>query len=79
METGSDMSSSMTTAIEAPVSNTILATGGSGKERNLVIDHQKNIPGTIVGTKQTPLNDKCIRAMTPDEWAKLQGSKDTGS
>ena len=65
-------------SIEAPVSNTILATGGSGKERNLVIDHQDHIPGTIVGTKQTPLNDKCIRAMTPDEWAKLQGFKGYG-
>ena len=65
-------------SIEAPVSNTILATGGSGKERNLVIDYQEHIPGTIVGTKQTPLNDKCIRAMTPDEWAKLQGFKGYG-
>jgi DNA (cytosine-5)-methyltransferase 1 len=64
--------------IKAPVSNTILATGGSGKERNLVIDHQEHIPGTIVGTKQTPLNDECIRAMTPDEWAKLQGFKGYG-
>ena len=65
-------------SIEAPVSNTILATGGSGKERNLVVDHQEHIPGTIVGTKQTPLNNKCIRAMTPDEWAKLQGFKGYG-
>ena len=64
--------------IESPVSNTILATGGSGKERNLVIDPQADIPGTIVGTKQTPLNDRCIRAMTPDEWAKLQGFKGYG-
>ena len=64
--------------IETPISNTILAIGGSGKERNLVIDYQKEIPGTIVSTKKTPLNDKCIRAMTPDEWAKLQGFKGYG-
>lgn len=65
-------------SIDKPISNTILATGGSGKERNLVIDYQKNIPGTIVGTKKSPLNDRCIRIMTPDEWAKLQGFKGYG-
>ena len=64
--------------IESPISNSILATGGSGKERNLIIDPQENIPGTILGTKQTPLNDKCIRTMTPDEWAKLQGFMEYG-
>lgn len=59
--------------IKNPVSNTILATGGSGKERNLVYDKQENIYGKTVKGKQTPLNNEGIRAMTPNEWAKLQG------
>ncbi|MBO5376881.1 MAG: DNA (cytosine-5-)-methyltransferase [Ruminiclostridium sp.] len=59
--------------IEHPVSNAILATGGSGKERNLVIDPKKDVAGKVVASKQTPLNDKGIRAMTPREWGKLQG------
>lgn len=58
-----------------PISNTLLATGGSGKERNLVYDIQKDIIGKKVKGKQTPLNDEGIRAMTPNEWAKLQGFK----
>lgn len=59
--------------IESPVANTILATGGSGKERNLVYDPQDIIPGMIYPTKATPLNDSCVRFMTPREWGKLQG------
>lgn len=59
--------------IEHPISNAILATGGSGKERNLVIDPKEGVAGKIVPSKQTPLNDKGIRAMTPREWGKLQG------
>lgn len=59
--------------IEHPVSNAILATGGSGKERNLVYDPKEGIAGKVVPPKQTPLNDKGIRAMTPREWGKLQG------
>lgn len=59
--------------IEHPVSNAILATGGSGKERNLVIDPKEGVSGKVVPSKQTPLNDKGIRAMTPREWGKLQG------
>lgn len=59
--------------IEHPISNAILATGGSGKERNLVIDHKEGVAGKVVPAKQTPLNDKGIRAMTPREWGKLQG------
>lgn len=59
--------------IEHPVANTIMATGGSGKERNLVFDPQDNIAGMILSTKKTPLNDKGIRVMTPREWGKLQG------
>jgi len=59
--------------IEHPIANTILATGGSGKERNLVFDPQDGIAGMIVSTKTTPLNSKGIRVMTPREWGKLQG------
>lgn len=59
--------------IEHPISNAILATGGSGKERNLVLDPKEGVAGKIVPSKQTPLNDKGIRAMTPREWGKLQG------
>lgn len=59
--------------IKHPVANTIMATGGSGKERNLVFDPQDNIAGMILPTKKTPLNDKGIRIMTPREWGKLQG------
>lgn len=56
-----------------PYSNAILATGGSGKERNLVYDPQEGISGMIVKNKQTPINDEHIRHMTPREWGKLQG------
>lgn len=59
--------------IESPVSNAILATGGSGKERNLVLDPKEGVAGKIYPTKHTPLNDKGIRVMTPREWGKLQG------
>lgn len=59
--------------IAHPIANTIMATGGSGKERNLVIDIQDGIAGTVYPTKHTPLNNRCIRVMTPREWGKLQG------
>lgn len=59
--------------IEHPIANTILATGGSGKERNLVFDPQEGIAGKLIPTKSTPLNDQGIRVMTPREWGKLQG------
>ena len=59
--------------IKHPISNALLATGGSGKERNLVYDPQEGIGGQTVKFKKTPLNDEGIRMMTPDEWAKLQG------
>ena len=59
--------------IKSPLANTLLATGGSGKERNLVLDPQPNIPGTIVPGKHSPINDDCVRVMTPREWGKLQG------
>ena len=56
-----------------PVANTILATGGSGKERNLVRQHKAGVAGRTVKTKKTPLNDEGIRVMTPTEWGRLQG------
>ena len=59
--------------VEHPVANTIMATGGSGKERNLVYDPQEGIAGMRIPTKATPLNAKGIRVMTPREWGKLQG------
>lgn len=59
--------------IEHPIANTIMATGGSGKERNLVIDWQEGIAGLQLPTKRTVLNNQCIRVMTPREWGKLQG------
>lgn len=58
-----------------PLANTILATGGSGKERNLIYDplNGKKYAGKVIGSKQTPVNNKFIRVMTPNEWGKLQG------
>lgn len=59
--------------IKYPIANTLLATGGSGKERNLVYDYKEGIAGKEVAGKKTPLNNEYIRIMTPNEWAKLQG------
>lgn len=59
--------------IETPIANTLLATGGSGRERNLIFDPQEGIAGREIKGKKTPLNDKGIRVMTPFEWGKLQG------
>ena len=59
--------------IDHPVANTIMATGGSGKERNLVYDPQDNLEQIQISSKKTKLNDKGIRIMTPREWGKLQG------
>lgn len=56
-----------------PISNALLATGGSGKERNLVIDTLNETAGKMASSKKTPLNDRGVRAMTPREWGKLQG------
>ena len=58
---------------ENPVANTIMATGGSGKERNLIRQHVKEYNGMIVKGKKGPLNSEGIRMMTPNEWGKLQG------
>lgn len=61
--------------IEKPTSNAILATGGSGRERNLILDYKEDLVGQMIGSKKTPLNKRGIRTMTPDEWAYLQGFK----
>lgn len=62
-----------TPEIEHPVSNALLATGGSGKERNLVIQKREDIEGKLIGSKHSPINSEGIRLMTPREWGKLQG------
>jgi DNA (cytosine-5)-methyltransferase 1 len=59
-----------------PISNTILATGGSGKERNLVVQDKPEYYGMMFGSKKSPINNQGIRVMTPLEWARLQGFKD---
>lgn len=61
------------TGTKHPIANTLLATGGSGKERNLIYDPKEGIAGVTVKGKKTPLNSAGIRVMTPTEWGKLQG------
>lgn len=58
---------------EQHIANTILATGGSGKERNLVFQPKEGVAGKWIVGKRTPLNDEGIRVMTPTEWGRLQG------
>lgn len=53
--------------------NTILATGGSGKERNLIYQPKDGVAGKKVKYKKTKLNSEGIRVMTPTEWGRLQG------
>ncbi|MGI6260400.1 MAG: DNA (cytosine-5-)-methyltransferase [Acutalibacteraceae bacterium] len=62
-------------SIEHPIANTLLATGGSGRERNLIYDpvNGEKYAGTEVTGKYSPINSKCIRTMTPTEWGRLQG------
>lgn len=55
------------------IANAVLATGGSGRERNMVYQPRTDIAGLIVKSKKTPLSADCIRQMTPIEWARLQG------
>lgn len=59
--------------IEHPIASTILATGGSGKERNLVYQPKDGVAGKLLPTKKTALNGEGIRVMTPTEWGRLQG------
>ena len=58
---------------EKPIAYTIMATGGSGKERNLVYQPKDGISGKIIPGKRSPLNSEGIRVMTPTEWGRLQG------
>lgn len=61
--------------IDNPIANTIMASGGSGKERNLIYDfaNGEKYKGMTIKGKQTPINTKCVRTMTPTEWGRLQG------
>lgn len=60
--------------MENPIANTIMATGGSGKERNLIRQYVKEYDGIkIQNYNKGPLNNQGIRYMTPTEWGKLQG------
>ena len=61
--------------IEYPIASTLLATGGSGRERNLIIDDKNGAKhaNCMAHGKKTPINNKNIRTMTPTEWGKLQG------
>ena len=65
---------------EQRTANTILATGGSGKERNLIIQEMPEFdPGDpVVRRKKGGLNNNNVRIMTPTEWGKLQGFIDYG-
>lgn len=57
-----------------PIANTIMATGGSGKERNLIRQFREDYIGlTNINGKKGELNNEGIRYMTPKEWGKLQG------
>lgn len=58
---------------EKAIANTILATGGSGKERNLIYQPKEGIAGKELKSKRSPLNSEGIRVMTPTEWGRLQG------
>ena len=55
------------------IANALLATGGSGKERNLIYQPVPGYDNMIIKSKRTPTNDKGIRVMTPTEWGRLQG------
>lgn len=61
--------------IEHPVANTLLATGGAGRERNLIYDPVNGMKysGMELKGKKSRINNKCIRTMTPTEWGRLQG------
>lgn len=61
------------TTEENPIAYTIMATGGSGKERNLIYQPKDGVSGKVLQGKRTPLNSEGIRVMTPTEWGRLQG------
>jgi len=56
-------------------SNAILATGGSGKERNLIIQEmpEHTYEQEVALKKKGGINRKNVRIMTPAEWGRLQG------
>ena len=56
-----------------PIAYTILATGGSGRERNLIYQPKDGVAGKTIVGKKTELNSEGIRIMTPTEWGRLQG------
>lgn len=58
---------------EHPIAYTVLATGGSGKERNLIYQPKEGVAGKKLAGKKTPINSEGIRVMTPNEWGRLQG------
>ena len=64
---------------ESKYANTIMATGGSGKERNLIVQKMPEYDladervQAIIKKKKEGLNKKNIRIMTPTEWGRLQG------
>lgn len=62
-------------SIEHPIASALLATGGSGRERNLIIDREngEKYAGIEFKGKYSPINSKNIRTMTPLEWGRLQG------
>lgn len=61
--------------IEVPIASTLMATGGSGRERNLIYDsyNGEKYAGMEIKGKYSPINNKNIRTMTPSEWGRLQG------
>lgn len=54
------------------LSNAIV-TGGMGKERNLIIDNRLSPNAPLNRRRQTEINNRLIRRLTPREWANLQG------
>ncbi len=58
---------------EKTVSHAVLATGGSGKERNLIIQPHDGYTYKRINKRQIRLNDHGVRVMTPNEWGRLQG------
>lgn len=58
---------------KSKISNAVLATGGSGKERNLILQHHQEYDDMLVQGKKSPINSRGVRTMTPEEWGRLQG------
>lgn len=60
---------------QSNIANTILATGGSGRERNLLVQPMPefNPEDSIVKRKKGGINTQNVRIMTPTEWGRLQG------